>query len=662
MQFGKPLTDVDLRDLEKRYITRHWAEAAQFRIVDHLEGKEMFHGRPSGGDYAGMLLPYFFPGNDSPVTYRLRRRNPEIDARTNKPRNKYLSYPGDRPRLYIPPHTTMEMLQDATLPLLIVEGEFKAVALRRLAGELAGYGIARFVVVAVNGIWSWRGTIGKTMNENGERVPQKGVLPDFDLINFVNRDTIIAFDMDQGPRTQVRTARHQLSIELRTRGANVGYLEWDPDQGKGPDDLLANMGQDFVHSLIAKVEFNTTTGWESKLLCTTTGTPKAILENVRIALSNEPEFIGLSLDEFADRVYRPPTLPWPSTKEAEWTDADSSELAAWLQRKRIDVNSALAYEGVRLVAARNSFHPVRNYLNSLQWDSIPRLDTWLVRYAGAKASNYVSAVGRCWLISAVARIFNPGPHCKADSALLLIGPEGRGKSTLCRILADPWFSDNLPDLSDQKESANHLIGNWIVELSELAAVNKAALNLTKAFLSRAEDVYRPYYGRATVRRPRQCVFIATSNGYEPLRDPSGNRRFWPVTIGTMDTAQLAIDRDQLWAEAVAMYREGVSWYLSDESIMLEATHEQAQRTEQHVWHDAVVNWVTFKEYVTIADVLSGAIRKELAHQTQQDKNAVASILQSLGWRLAQRRIDGKRPKVYLNPEWLEGSEPEDDDN
>jgi hypothetical protein len=193
--FGSSLTDMEYRDLERRSISRFWADAAHFRHSDHFDSKEMFHRKSNNADFSGILIPYYYPGSENPVTYRLRLRNPEIDGSNGKPKNKYLSAPGDRNRLYIPPYITREMLQDSGIPILFVEGEFKALALRGLAGEVNA--VPRFIPIGLSGIWNWRGTIGKTGNEHGQRVSVKGVIPDLGLINFDSRKVIIAFDQDE---------------------------------------------------------------------------------------------------------------------------------------------------------------------------------------------------------------------------------------------------------------------------------------------------------------------------------------------------------------------------------------------------------------------------------------------------------------------------------
>jgi predicted P-loop ATPase len=146
-------------------------------------------------------------------------------------------------------------------------------------------------------------------------------------------------------------------------------------------------------------------------------------------------------------------------------------------------------------------------------------------------------------------------------ALLLIGAEGVRKSTICRILGEPWFSDNIPELGSSGPDAQmHMRGHWILELSELAALNRAELNTVKSWMSRVEDIYRPSYGRTIIHCPRMCVFIATSNEGEPLKDTTGNRRFWPIQVGMIDTDVLLRDKDQIWAEALELYRSGATWW------------------------------------------------------------------------------------------------------
>jgi predicted P-loop ATPase len=195
-----------------------------------------------------------------------------------------------------------------------------------------------------------------------------------------------------------------------------------------------------------------------------------------------------------------------------------------------------------------------------------------------------------------------------------------------------------------------MLRHWILELPELAALSRTELSTVKSWMSRSEDIFRPSYGRTVIHRPRQCVFIATSNEGEPLKDTTGNRRFWPVEVGRIDTDALVADKDQLWAEAVELYRAGVAWWLKDERVIKAAQKTQARRLDLPVWYDAVSRYCLDRDTVTVTEILSQGMRKELDRQTQADKNNVVKCLQAMGWRLTWRRLQGRGTRVYVRPD------------
>jgi len=198
------------------------------------------------------------------------------------------------------------------------------------------------------------------------------------------------------------------------------------------------------------------------------------------------------------------------------------------------------------LGAEDSYHPVRDYLDSLRWDGKLRLDHWLSQFMGADDTPYTQAVGRLTLEAAVKRVREPG--CKFDECLVLVGPEGIGKSTVLRTLGEPWFSDSLPLGADPKETVERTNGVWICESAELIGNSPSKVHEIKAFLSRQEDgPFRAAYARTSSMRKRQFVPIATTNDAVFLHSTTGDRRFWPVRVHYMDAKGL--DRDQLWAEA-----------------------------------------------------------------------------------------------------------------
>jgi hypothetical protein len=251
---GSGLTEDDYRKLAARWIESQLADLAQIRRFDSDSGRDLV-GRRDRGNYEGLGIPYFLPGESRIREWRLRRDHPDIEYRDGKPRErgKYLSPPGRKNMIHFVPGVPPELLKAVATPVIITEGEFKTLALWRLANYESTS--PRFVPIGLGGVWNWRGTIGKDSGPNGERRDVKGVVPDFDLVVREGRRVIIVFDADANKNEQVEIARSLLARELRMRGAEVAWVTWDIAQGKGIDDLLASVGPGKVLELLDGADF-----------------------------------------------------------------------------------------------------------------------------------------------------------------------------------------------------------------------------------------------------------------------------------------------------------------------------------------------------------------------------------------------------------------------
>lgn len=326
------------------------------------------------------------------------------------------------------------------------------------------------------------------------------------------------------------------------------------------------------------------TEWVSELTYTDQGKVRSTISNFSLIIENEPMLKGkIAYNEFSNRAVVIGQLPWRNKdNKSDWNDTDDSGLREFIEKYYGISSTAKCADALALAFEKHSFHPIKDYLNTLSWDEVKRIDTLFIDYLGAEDNSYVRTVTRKILVAAVARVFNPG--CKFDNMPVLSGPQGIGKSTIIKKLGREWYSDSLTTVSG-KEAYEQLQGVWLLEMGEMMATKKADIEATKHFLSKTEDIYRVAYGRRTSRFPRQCVFIGTTNDREFLRDKTGNRRFWPIDVGiikhTKSVFKELIDYeiDQIWAEAVELWKKGEPLYLSREEEK-EAQKQQEAHSEE----------------------------------------------------------------------------------
>ena len=335
--------------------------------------------------------------------------------------------------------------------------------------------------------------------------------------------------------------------------------------------------------------------WRGALLTTEKGAIKAVRENIVLALDGLPakglpgvqEAQGVvAWNEFTNDVVKLKPSPW-GTPAGVWSEVDDLLMGEWLVREHWlpSVARQTLEEATRMVACRHTFHPVRQYLQALEWDGTPRLRTWLRRAClepdewddEHPLQRYLARAGTYYLMGMCQRVLLPG--CKFDYMLVLESPQqGRGKSSRFRVLGGDYFADTGVVLGD-KDSYQQLQGRWMYEMGELDAMGKAEITKVKLYIASQSDYFRASFDRRARDYPRQVVFGGTTNDDQYLIDSSGNRRFWPVRV----TRQVDLDwvrenRDQLFAEAVARLAAGKRWYpLPDEEKALFVPQQEARR-------------------------------------------------------------------------------------
>lgn len=545
--------------------------------------------------------------------------------------------------------------------------------------------------------WKVTANLSGTHSGSGERVPLNNIEPPHSPEmaiaalkrmrntekNFPNRDDLVRV-----------TAELKAALGPHAENHRADYLAWAED-GDFPDcdfesiwdsisevrkDPLALYRRAHSHGFVgdAVIDFDgaaptTPSAAHIAPRVGDSGKRPTNLATIAQKLAEAPEWQGVfGYDEFAQcetvlRHLPDPERPnyranEPFTPRA-LLDSDVTQARLWLQRhggmpsaKSSDVQDAIGWR-----ARCSAFHPVRDWLGGLQWDGTPRLHSWLADYLGATADVppeleelYLKEVGIRFMIGAVARIYEPG--CKLDNVLVLEGEQGVGKSSVVRALVPngDWHSETPPELGT-RDAALHLQGKWVIELSELASVNRASQEQVKSFVTAPVDKFRRPYGRKDESFPRQCVFIGTTNADEFLRDDTGGRRFLPVRMTKpLDREAFLAVRDQLWAEAKAAYQKGEPWHLKGEALDASKV-AQAAKAETDPWDAKVVAsaWELARKGhtpPTATAILEEGLGIRLGNQEKRDQMRVGGSLARAGWVRKQQRINGAPVKFWWHPE------------
>jgi putative DNA primase/helicase len=391
--------------------------------------------------------------------------------------------------------------------------------------------------------------------------------------------------------------------------------------------------------------------WKSKLIRNAEGGIRLIPANYLTVFRDHPLMRGrLSYDVRSGKVVATSPLPWQSeglTYPRELIDPDDLGASEWLASLGVYTSAVTLLGGcLDAVARSNPRDDVVAWLEGLPiWDGVPRAATWMQDFLGVEGNEYVQKISRAFLVSMVARAKRPG--CKVDTCLTLVGPQGALKSTALRVLAsgpgEQYFSDCLGDIQHPKDVIPNLQGPWLLEEAELAEFGRRENASIKAFLSTNVDRARLAYGRRAVDLPRRCVIVASTNQEECLTDATGNRRFWVVSVGAIDIEGLRNIREQLFAEAVALFSAGEPWYLDRALEAVAATHQE-RHTLEDMWvgpirlyledngqMDYSGGGVIPRMTVTTADIAGKALEIPAERRSRGVSTRIGLILKKLGW-------------------------------
>ncbi|MDE5834777.1 MAG: toprim domain-containing protein, partial [Ruminococcus sp.] len=313
------------------------------------------------------------------------------------------------------------------------------------------------------------------------------------------------------------------------------------------------------------------------------------MENLEIIFMNDPKYSGkIEFNELTQMR---------TLDRQDWRDVTENRIKLHLEK---EYSLATSINGINqvcsIIADDHSYHPIKEYLETVQWDGVQRLKSVFSDFLGATDNIYTQSVAVVTFVGAVARIFEPG--VKFDTCTVLVGKQGTGKSKFIgKIAVKPeWFTDGVTTF-DGKDFYESIQGKWIIELGEGTAYQKSIKERSKQAIASQHDFYRKPYGRNPEQRPRQCIFFGTTNNYDFLKDETGDRRYYPIDVN-IPQATKNIDKDltpeyiaQLWAEALHLYRNGQGIYIQDSQVLALAEHEQRKHFDESPLQSDIFNFL-----------------------------------------------------------------------
>lgn len=355
-----------------------------------------------------------------------------------------------------------------------------------------------------------------------------------------------------------------------------------------------------------------------------------ITDNYLRIIESDRKFAGL---KFNLLTYSP-----EKEKDGEivkWTDADDAEARRYIEKKYSIHSVQKCDDALRIVFARNEYHPVRDIVDKLQWDGKSRIFEFLVKWTKCEDSAYTREVSRLIFAGGIHRLYNPG--CKFDDMPVLIGTkQGEGKSTLVRWLAlrDEYFTE-VNEFEGQR-GIEAVEGAWICEVSELLAMTKTKeQEAVKSYLTRLNDRYRMPFDKRVTDHPRQCVFIGTTNKEQFLTDKTGNRRFYPVKVN-QNGYDLFDHEDEIkeyirqcWAEAREMFFRGELHNYADRALIEEIREKQQDAVEDDYRVGLIVSYLENKRETCVLDLWKNALGNDFTKPTKKESNEIGIIMQSI---------------------------------